>query len=254
MFSQTKKQLIMYKKTGIAALLLTSIVICNNSQAQGINGLIKKATGSAVSSLGGGISKDEIASGLKEALNKGVQKGTTQLSAVDGFLGNAAVKIWMPEEAVKVEKKLRDLGMGSQVDQAITSMNRAAEDAAKSAAPIFVDAIKNMSIQDAVGILKGTDTAATGYLRNNTSAKLIEAFRPVIEKSLDKVDATKYWNGVFTTYNQIPFVKKVNTDLAAYVTEKALAGIFVQVAAEEKNIRGNAAARTTDLLKKVFGN
>jgi len=254
MFSQTKKQLIMYKKTGIAALLLTSIVICNNSQAQGINGFIKKATGTAASALGGGISKDEIASGLKEALNKGVQKGTAQLSAVDGFLGNAAVKIWMPEEAVKVEKKLRDLGMGSQVDQAITSMNRAAEDAAKSAAPIFVDAIKNMSIQDAVGILKGTDTAATGYLRNNTSAKLTEAFRPVIEKSLDKVDATKYWNGVFTTYNQIPFVKKVNTDLAAYVTEKALAGIFVQVAAEEKNIRGNAAARTTDLLKKVFGN
>jgi hypothetical protein len=159
----------------------------------------------------------------------------------------------MPEEAKKVEKTLRGMGMGKQVDNAILSMNRAAEDASKSAAPIFINAIKNMSIQDALGILQGNDIAATSYLKEKTTLALTEAFRPVIEKSLEKVDATKYWNTLFTTYNKFSS-DKVNTDLVAYVTERGLAGIFYKVGEEEKQIRKDPLARTTDILKKVFGN
>src|SRR6188474_3503240 len=159
-------------------------------------------------SKGGPLSTDEIVSGLKEALSVGAQRGTDKLSAADGFFKNAALKILMPPEAKKVEETLRSFGMGKQVDQAILSMNRAAEDATKSAAPIFINAIKSISITDALGILKGSDTAATGYLRNKTLSPLTEAFRPVIETSLQKVNATKYWNALFTTYNQLPFVSK----------------------------------------------
>ena len=201
----------------------------------------------------GGLTTDEIAAGLKEALSVGAEQSGKKLSALDGYFGNAAIKVLMPEEAKKVEQKLRSLGMGKQVDQAILSMNRAAEDAAKSAAPIFINAIKQMTIQDAMGILKGGDLAATNYLKNKTTASLTESFRPVIEQSLKKVDATKYWNTVFTTYNQFS-KEKVNTDLSAYVTEKALSGIFYQVGEEEKKIRKDPMARTSDILKKVFAN
>ena len=158
----------------------------------------------------------------------------------------------MPQEAQKAEKTLRNVGLGKQVDDAILSMNRAAEDAAKSAAPIFINAIKQMSIQDAFGILRGGDLAATNYLKEKTTISLTEAFRPVIENSLKKVNATKYWNTVFTTYNKFSS-EKVNTDLAAYVTEKALSGIFYQVGLEEQKIRKDPAARVSDILKKVFG-
>ncbi len=200
-----------------------------------------------------GLSSDDIGAGLKEALSVGAQRGTAQLSATDGFFKNTAVKIMMPPEAQKAESTLRGMGLGKQVDDAILSMNRAAEDAAKSAAPIFVNAIKQMTIQDAVGILKGGDTAATKYLRGKTTASLTDAFRPIVQGSLGKTDATKYWNTVFSTYNKIPFTKKVNTDLIAYVTDKALAGIFYQLALEEQKIRKDPVAQTTDLLKKVFG-
>jgi len=201
----------------------------------------------------GGLTTDEIAAGLKEALSVGAEQSGKKLSSLDGYFGNAAIKVLMPEEAKKVEQKLRSLGMGKQVDQAILSMNRAAEDAAKSAAPIFINAIKQMTIQDAMGILKGGDLAATNYLKNKTTVSLTESFRPVIEQSLKKVDATKYWNTVFTTYNQFS-KEKVNTDLSAYVTEKALSGIFFQVGEEEKKIRKDPMARTSDILKKVFAN
>ncbi len=216
------------------------------SESQDLKGLVNSVSKN-------GLSSDEIGNGLKEALNVGVQKGTAQLSATDGFFKNAAVKILLPPEAVKAEKTLRDMGLGTQVDEAILSMNRAAEDAAKSAAPIFVDAIKQMSIQDAEGILSGGDSAATSYLRKKTNTSLTNAFSPIIKQSLSKVDATQYWNTAFSAYNKVPFVKKVNTDLNAYVTEKALSGIFYQVALEEQKIRKNPAAQTTDLLKKVFG-
>lgn len=198
------------------------------------------------------LSSTEIAAGLKEALRIGTQNGTGKLASANGFFTNAAVKILMPEEAKKVESTLRNIGLGSLVDKAVLSMNRAAEDAAKSATPIFVDAIKAMTISDALGILKGGDYAATNYFKDKTTVSLTNAFRPVIEKALTKVDATKYWNDVFTAYNKFA-AKPVNTDMVAYVTEKSLTGIFYEVGQEELKIRKDPAARVTDLLKKVFG-
>lgn len=227
--------------------------------AQGLKGLLKKVAGdSTINQVIGskgkvGLSNDEIINGLKEALNVGTGKGTQKLAAMDGFFKNAAVKILMPEEAKKAEQKLRSIGLGKQVDNAILSMNRAAEDAAKSAAPIFLNAIKGITIQDGLSILKGGDFAATNYLKGKTVSQLTEAFRPVIEQSLQKVNATKYWNTVFSTYNTFSR-EKVNTDLVSYVTEKALTGIFYQVGLEEQKIRKDPVARTTDLLKKVFSN
>jgi hypothetical protein len=201
---------------------------------------------------GSNLSTGDIAAGLKEALSVGAEKAGKNLSSVDGYFANAAIKILMPEEAKKAEQKLRAIGLGKQVDDAILSMNRAAEDAAKSAAPIFVNAIKQMSIQDAMGILNGGDFAATDYLKSKTTSALTASFRPVIEKSLEKVDATKYWNTVFTAYNKFS-ASKINPDLPAYVTEKALSGIFYQVAQEEQQIRKDPVARTSEILKKVFG-
>jgi|SRR5579875_3008934 len=251
------------KKTLLVAVLGFAFTF---SQAQGFKDILKKATtkdSSGQSSLGKiiekttsnqkvSLSNDEIVSGLKEALQVGTERGTQKLSAIDGFFKDAAIKILMPPEAQKVEATLRNLGMGNLVDNAILSMNRAAEDAAKSAAPIFINAIKQMSIQDALGILRGGDFAATNYLKQKTTTSLTDAFRPVIEASLKKVDATKYWNAVFTAYNKFS-LKKVNPDLSSYVTEKALSGIFYQVGQEEQKIRKDPVARTTDLLKKVFG-
>ncbi len=248
----------------ITAIILM-ISVTGMAQAQTtFKGLVKKAT--TKDSVTGKSSIDDIlqqgstssltntdiVSGLKEALEKGAERSTGKLSVADGFFANAALKILMPPEAVKVEKTLRNMGMDKQVDDAILAMNRAAEDAAKSATPIFVNAIKSMSINDAMGILKGTDTAATGYLRSKTVSPLTEAFRPVIENSLQKVDATKYWKTLFTSYNMVS-LKKVNPDLTAYVTERALSGIFLQLGQEEAEIRKNPAARTTELLQKVFG-
>ena len=201
-----------------------------------------------------GLSEEEVGKGLKEALNQGIEKGVEQLNKKDGYFKDAEIKIPMPEEAKKVEKKLRDLGQDKQVDDAIESMNRAAEDAAFAAKEIFVIAIKDMTLTDAMGILKGEDNAATKYLNKATYAALTAKFQPIIKVSLDKVGATQYWNTVFTNYNKIPFITKVNPDLVAYVTEKALNGLFIQVAKEELLIRKDPLARGTDLLKKVFGN
>jgi len=200
------------------------------------------------------LGSGDIADGLKQALTIGAKKSADRLSAVDGFFKDAAVKILWPPEAQKVEKTLRNIGMGQMVDNAILSMNRAAEDASKSAGQIFIDAIKSMSIGDAVGILRGSDTAATVYLKKTTTPQLTVSFKPVIDASLKKTDATKYWKDVFDTYNKLPTTfKKVNPDLTAYATQKAIDGIFFYVAVEEKNIRKNPAAQATDLLKKVFG-
>ena len=240
-------------------ILLFSALLAGVSslQAQGLKGLLKKATGDTSvnqmigSKKGGNLSSDEIINGLKEALSVGAGNSTKKLSSADGFFADAAVKILMPEEAKKVEQKIRSIGMGKQVDNAILAMNRAAEDAAQSATPIFINAIKGITIQDGLGILRGNDVAATNYLKDRTLTQLTDAFRPVIEQSLQKVDATKHWKSVFSTYNTFS-PDKVNTDLTAYVTEKALAGIFYQVGLEEQKIRKDPMARTTDILKKVF--
>ncbi|WEK38091.1 MAG: DUF4197 domain-containing protein [Candidatus Pseudobacter hemicellulosilyticus] len=232
----------------ILPLLLLSAV---GSFAQG--GILKKAGDLLNKAKSGSLSSEDIAAGLKEALSVGATNGANQLSAVDGFFANAAIKVLMPPEAQKVESTLRSMGMGSLVDKAILSMNRAAEEASKSAAPIFLEAIKGMSFQDALTILKGNDSAATTYLKGKTLPALTEAFRPVIETALQKTDATKYWKDLFEAYNKIPLAKKVNTDLSGYVTEKALGGMFHQVAEEEQKIRTDPAARVSDILKKVFG-
>lgn len=226
----------------------------DSSAPSKLGGLFKKANSilNSGKSTSTSLSTDEIVSGLKEALSLGAQKSGEKLSTADGFFKDAVVKILMPPEAVKVESKLRMLGMGNLIDNAILSMNRAAEDASKSAAPIFIDAIKKMTVQDALGILKGTDTAATAYLKRTTSPQLTTAFAPVIEASLQNVNATKYWKDLFTAYNKVSFTK-VDTDLSSYVTAKALNGIFYYVADEEKKIRANPAERVSDILKKVFG-
>lgn len=205
------------------------------------------------SALGGEkLSSEEVGKGLKEALTKGVSKGSDLASQVDGYLKNSAIRIPLPPEVKNVEEKLRQIGMDSEVDKFIVALNRAAEDAAKEAKPIFISAIKQMTIQDAWSILKGEDDAATKYLNRTTSAQLHEKFKPVIQRSLEKVNATRYYNSLLNAYNKIPFVKKVNPDLDEYATGKAVDGLFIMVAKEEKNIRDNPGARTSEILKKVF--
>lgn len=195
----------------------------------------------------------EITSGIKEALEKGTGISAERLSAQNGYLGNLDVKILFPQEAKNVESTLRSLGLGSMCDQVITSLNRAAEDAAMEAKPIFVDAIKQMSFQDVQKILLGEQNAATLYFQGTTTSSLSAKFSPIIDASLKKVDATKYWSDVMTRYNKVPFVKKVDTDLTAYVTQKAIDGLFIEIAKEELKIRENITARTSPLLQKVFG-
>lgn len=195
---------------------------------------------------------EEVASGLKQALEKGITNGAKRASAVDGYLKNPAIRIPFPPDVKKVETKLRDLGMDKQVDQFIETLNRGAEEAAKEAAPIFVSAIKSMTINDAWDILKGDKDAATRYLERTTSSQLQAKFKPVIQKALDKTNATKYYGDLVNTYNKIPFVDKVNPDLNDYATSLAIQGLFKLVAEEEANIRNNPGARTTELLKKVF--
>jgi len=201
----------------------------------------------------GNPSTIEIAQGLKQALEIGTVQGAERLSAKDGFLGNAAVKILFPPEAVKVENTLRSLGLNALCDNVIMSLNRAAEDAAKEAKPIFIAAIKQMTIADATNILLGKQDAATQYFKRVTSAQLMEKFSPVITKSLNKVGATKYWGDAAARYNTLPLVKPLNPDLSAYVAQKAIDGLFLQIAQEELAIRANAAARSTLLLQRVFG-
>lgn len=201
----------------------------------------------------GALSNADVVQGLKEALKLGTDSATFQLSRVNGFYKDVMVKILMPPEAQSVEKTLRAVGMGGIVDKAVLSMNRAAEDASKYVGNIFLNAIKEMTIQDAFGILRGGNTAATNFLKEKTSAQLFAAFTPIVSKSLDQANATKYWNDVFSVYNKFSS-KTVNTDLTTYVTQKALDGLFYHIGLEEQNIRKDPAARVTDILKKVFSN
>lgn len=199
-----------------------------------------------------GLSQIEIASGLKEALNNGIEKQVVKLTAVDGFYKNEMVKILLPEELKKVDKGLRDIGMGKLADEGLKVLNRAAEDAVKESTPIFVDAIKGMSFTDAKNILLGDERSATTYLQTSTSTALYSKFNPVIKNSFSKVGADKIWSNIIKKYNAIPLVKKVNPDLTDYTTNKAMEGVFKMIAVEEKNIRTNIASRTSNLLKKVF--
>jgi uncharacterized protein DUF4197 len=199
------------------------------------------------------LTNGEVISGLKEALTVGTNNSTGLLSKVDGYYKNPALFIPFPPEAQKVKDKVIALGMGSQVEKFEMTLNRAAETAAKEAAPVFINAIKGMSISDGFAILKGNDNAATQYLKDKTSAELKIKFQPIIKNAIDQVEVTKYWNPIINTYNMIPFIDKQNPDLEDYVTNKAMDGLFLMIEKEEKNIRSNPIARVTDLLKKVFG-
>ncbi len=233
-------------------VFIAAIIAFQTVKAQKIGDLIRKSTTFA-EQYKPGLSTDDIANGLKEALQKGAQTGTQKLSSTGGFLENAALKIIMPPEAQKIESTLRKLGFNKLVDDMIVTMNRAAEDACKTAIPIFTSAIKEMTITDGINILRGSDTSATAYLRTKTNIALTQSFSPIIKTSLDKVNATKNWEKIITTYNSIPLIgKKMNPDLVGYVTDKSLSGIYTEIASQEKDIRANPAARTTDLLRKVF--
>jgi hypothetical protein len=194
----------------------------------------------------------DIAAGLKEALNKGVTEQVSKLTATDGFYKNQAVKILMPEELAKVDKTLRKLGMSSIADDGIKALNRAAEDAVKEATPIFVTAIKNMTITDAKSILLGNENAATAYLQNSTTKELYSKFSPVVQQSIGKVGADVIWSSIIKKYNTLPLVSKVNPDITDYITQKSLDGVFKMITIEEKNIRTNLNSRSSNVLKKVF--
>jgi len=198
-------------------------------------------------------SNEEIISGLKEALSNGAKSSSDVASKLDGFNKNPMIFIPFPSDAQKMKKKLIDLGMQGKVTEFETSMNRAAEEAAKDAAPIFINAVKNMNVSDGMKILKGSDTAATQFLRENTYASLIETFKPTVKAAIEKVGVTKYWTPLANTYNKIPLVEKQNPDLDAYVTQLAAQGLFKLIRDEEAKIRKDPAMRMSELLKKVFG-
>ena len=247
----------------IFLLQILIVLVYGNLSAQGIGGILKKATTKDSTGKNGisklftksssnSLSNDDIIAGLKEALRVGTDSSCKKLSRSNGFFGDAAIKLLMPAEAQNVEKQLRSVGLGILVDKAILSMNRAAEDAANGVGDIFWTSIKQMSIQDGVQILNGNDIAATTYLQKTTTSELIQKFKPVIDASLIKTDATKYWKDVFSNYNR--FSKdKVNPDLTVYVTERALAGLFLNIGLQEQKIRKDPSAQVTGILKKVFG-
>jgi hypothetical protein len=201
---------------------------------------------------GYGLSQADIANGLKQALEKGVTQEVTKLAEENGFYTNQLVRIALPEELQKVEKALRDIGLGSLADEGIQALNNAAEDAVGTAIPIFVDAVEGMTFADAKNILLGDDRAATSYLESRTNQALYNEFSPVIQNSFQKVGADQIWGNIIGKYNQIPFTDNVNPDLTDYVTQEALEGVYTMIAVEEKEIRNNLGARTTDLLRRVF--
>lgn len=236
------------KKTVI--ILLAFLAVGNIAVSQKF---LDKGKGLMAKVKGTGFSQEEAANAIKESLIKGTSSGTETVSKTDGYFKSPEIKIPFPEDAKKVEQKLRTIGAGKKVDEVILSINRAAEMAAIEAKPIFITAIKQLTVRDAINIVKGEDDAATKYLNRTTNAILYEKFKPIIVSALEKTNATKHWETVITTYNRIPMIKKVNPDLEDYATKKAIYGLFIMIAKEEKRIRENPAARTTDLLKKVFG-
>jgi hypothetical protein len=202
----------------------------------------------------GAVTESEAGQGIKEALSQGIGTAIVNLNKENGFFGNNAYKLFLPQDARKIERTLRDIGLASQVDKAILQINRAAEDAVGYAKPVFVNAIRQMTIADALNIVRGGNTSATDYFRDKTHSQLVEAFRPSIQESLDKLQATRYYADLVNTYNRIPTtINKLNPDLTSYVVGKATDALFDQIAQEELNIRQNPAARTTELLKRVFG-
>jgi uncharacterized protein YaaQ len=236
------------KHLKISALLFTTFFLfsCGNT------GKILSTANEVYKTLNVGITQDEAANGLKEALKNGTGVGTDFLSKTDGFLKNATYKILFPPEAQKVEQTLRSVGLGNMCDKAIESINRGAEMAVAEAKPVFVNAISAMTISDAINIVTDGNGAGTSYLKRTTSDQLKVKFSPIIQLSLDKVGATRYWTDAINAYNKIPTVQKINPDLNAYVTNKAMEALFNQIELEENKIRQDPLKRTSELLKKVF--
>ena len=224
-----------------AFLLLISITSCAELQQ-------------VVSQLpqGGTVSELDIANGLRQALDLGIDKQVSKLTQTDGFYKNELVKILLPQELQKVDKALRDIGLDNLADSGIKALNRAAEDAVSEATPIFVDAVKGITFEDAKTILLGNDRAATDYLQGRTQSALYNKFNPVIKNSFAKVGADQIWENLINKYNNITFTNNVNPDLTDYVTNEALKGVYTMIAVEEGEIRNKVSARATDLLKKVF--
>jgi len=220
------------------------------SQAQiNMNTILNTVTGNS----GNTLTNDKIIKGLKEALTVGTNKSSDKASKLDGFYKNPLIKIPFPKEAKQMESTLKSMGMSKDVDRFVKTLNRAAEDASKKAGPIFLKAITSMSISDGLKILKGSNSAATDFLKSTTSPQLKTEFKPVVKTSLQKVEITKYWKPLMKTYNKVPMVKKMNPDLDEYVTGKAIEGLFKLIAEEELKIRKDPAARISDILKEVFG-
>ncbi|MGB2759816.1 MAG: DUF4197 domain-containing protein [Maribacter stanieri] len=232
----------MIKKISLALCMFLAIS-CNELQQ-----VVNQLPGSTNSVL----SNEAIANGLKEALDQGIEKQVSKLTQTDGFYKNELVKILLPEDLQKVDKTLRDIGLGNLADEGLKVLNRAAEDAVSEATPIFVNAVKEMSFTDAKDILLGSNNAATTYLETKTNTELYAKFNPVISNSFKKVGADKIWSSIITKYNAIPLTNNINPDLTDYVTEEALSGVYKMIAVEEEDIRTKLSSRTTDVLKKVF--
>tara|TARA_R110000744_G_scaffold144983_4_gene257144 strand:+ start:972 stop:1688 length:717 start_codon:yes stop_codon:yes gene_type:complete len=232
----------MIKKISLVLCMFLAIS-CNELQQ-----VVNQLPGSTNSVL----SNEAIANGLKEALDQGIEKQVSKLTQTDGFYKNELVKILLPEDLQKVDKTLRDIGLGNLADEGLKVLNRAAEDAVSEATPIFVNAVKEMSFTDAKDILLGSNNAATRYLETKTNTELYAKFNPVISNSFKKVGADKIWSSIITKYNAIPLTNNINPDLTDYVTEEALSGVYKMIAVEEEDIRTKLSSRTTDVLKKVF--
>jgi hypothetical protein len=234
------------KKLTLVYLAVFSINVCTSQNL--LKQIQQKLSDVNIS----GINNTDIASALRQALDKGIDKQVNKLTQTDGFYKNELVKILMPTELQKVDKTLRSFGLGSLADKGIKALNRAAEDAVKEATPIFVEAVKSITFDDAKTILLGNDDAATQYLTGKTQTALYDKFHPVIKASFNKVGADEIWSQLITKYNKLPLTKDINPDLTSYVTEEALKGVYTMIAVEEKEIRSKTDSRTTDLMKKVF--
>jgi len=238
------------RKLLLACALMISVSSC---QSQNLGNILKQANDVLGGYTSVALTTEEIGRGLKEALTVGIKNSSSQASTLDGYLGNQTIKLLFPPEAQKVEQKLRSLGLGNECDKFITALNRGAEKAAEKAVPVFVDAITQMTIQDALGILRGEKDAATNYLKRTSSIALANAFAPIMQDAINSTGATKLYGDIANTYNKIPFQQKINPDLQQYATQKAIDGLFLLVAQEEQKIRDNPAARVSDLLRRVFG-
>lgn len=235
----------------LASLMVITMACPLDEVVETADGVLGSGDGGAPA-----LTNEEVIAGLREALTVGTNNSSASASKEDGFWANPKIKIPFPEDAIKVKEKMEDLGLSGQVEKFELTMNRAAEEAAKDAGPIFVNAITSMTVSDGFAILNGSDNAATMYLQDKTSGDLKSAFKPKVQNAIEKVELTKYWNPIITKYNSVMTLtggEKMNPDLDEYITDRAMMGLFTLIQDEEKKIRDNPAARVTDLLKKVFG-